>query len=128
MTNRVSAYVLALLLVAALVACGSTEPKRTIEGTYELQTANGKPVPVTFQTSTGTYTVGKEHITILPEGKWFSFREATSTGGIGDWILSGNQVTFIDNYLSTPSFFSGTWSGDTLTTIIGTYTLVYARQ
>lgn len=127
------------LALALTAACDSTGPRGDeFEGDYQLQTVNGKPLPAVFQTSPGnSVTFHRGHYVIFPKGSWFSYDSVTtlangsasnSSGGeLGDWIRSGNKVTFIvDNVLAPPTFIDATWNGNTLT-LTRTYTFVYRR-
>ena len=84
--------ILAVLVLAAMAACGggsdatspsNTTQNKTFTGTYALQTINGKALPYTFNFSTGDYlTIRGFNLTIGSAGSWTATtNEVFSTGG-----------------------------------------------
>lgn len=93
-----------VLTLAALAACGSTEPGDDVRGSYTLESVNGQPLPYTYALDFGfTSTVTDGLVIVTPDGKW-------------SWLIAS---TFFDGTTSTPqqSMVFGTWtsSGNTLT-------------
>jgi hypothetical protein len=87
-----------------VLACGDSTSPEKIEGTYTLQTINGRPLPVVLQqdaTSKSEVTAGA--ITLGPGTAWTISLTARSTLGAdvssftstlaGTWTRSGERVT-----------------------------------
>jgi hypothetical protein len=143
--KRLLALALSAALSMSAVSCSdSTGPAGGLVGTYNLQTINGQPLPVTIASDVSTATdVLGERIVIDASGSYsdvITFRDRYSNGAPsstyqdninGYWTLSGNQVTFTP---SDPTYdvSYATVSGNTMTAnafdFDGTpFTLVYTR-
>lgn len=126
--------VLALSLAIGLTATActdSTGPSDSLAGTYQLESVNGSPLPVTICGAGPCYDVLSADITLFSNGSYQSTNRYSD--GIeradGTWLLSGNNLVLVDSFDGYESF--ATVSGRRLTFSVpsgnGFYTAVYSR-
>jgi len=96
----------ALSMIAAVVAvaCGGDKiqaPKATVEGSYALQSVNGKALPIAFTLNDVPVQLTASSIDVRPD-RTFSYSytlrvsdgRSGSDGFDGTYVLDGNTVTF----------------------------------
>lgn len=116
--------VVSLVVALFSVACGSTEPKVNIYGTYTLKTVNGSSLPaVIYQDLSGKIEITDGSFTLKSDNTFTDFgtfrvtqsgsTQSTAVGGGGTFSRNGNDVTFI--YSDGSSNDYGSLSGNTLT-------------
>lgn len=129
---------IAVLALATLAGCGSdsSTSATSFEGTWNLSTVNGAPLPFTYyQTSTEKAEVVAETFAASAGKAYFtSTYRYTNTGApvqtetIADtatYSISGNTVKI--QYSASDSVM-GTWSGSRLTASAQGITAVYLKQ
>ncbi|HJQ09597.1 MAG TPA: lipocalin family protein [Gemmatimonadaceae bacterium] len=133
-----------LLLACAAVAllgCGGSDssgPAPSAEGTWNLLTVNGSPLPVTVQqTSTTKIEVTADQYILASDNTYTETFSTRTTQGTtvttsddpfdGTWSQGGNQVHITDSDGAT---LTGTinGSGDQITISVGQFLLVYAKE
>ena len=131
--------VLCLALLLPLAACGDddgTGPSTNIVGTFNLQTVNGAPLPVTLsQAGTDRLDLTAGQITFREDRTFtaeITFREISgglttneTDGQIGTYTVSGNTVQLTSTLDGTVA--TATISGNTLTSNQQGFTLVYRK-
>ena len=124
----------------ALIACGgsdSTGPVASAEGTWDLQTLNGKTLPATYFTDPATgdkSEILNDQFIFTADGNFteaFTVRDTqgttvTTTPGTdsGTWSQSGSQL----NVITSGGPFTATVNNNTITISAAVGALVYARQ
>ena len=119
--------VLAVTMALGTACAGDvTGPTGSITGTWSLRTLNGQSLPV--QTGSSTVISGEQR-TLNPDGSYNDvvyFTNGNSATEFGYYTVSNNQITFNDQ---TDNFtYTGSISGNVLTTFDGNFTSVYQRQ
>jgi hypothetical protein len=130
--KRLLVLALALALGLTASACtDSTGPGDALAGNYSLQTVNGEHLPVTFCDAGSCYDILSAEITLYSNGTYQSinrYSDGNETAS-GNWVLSGNNLTLIDDFDGFQS--AATVSGNQLTFFVnsaaGSYTAVYSR-
>lgn len=123
--------------LAFALACGSTDPRPAVVGSYDLAAVNGAPIPavVTFADVTNRYTSGL--LVISPDGQWSLLTEgSTSVGGSppstgvdlvqGTWRAAGNIVTLTST--SPPTAITATYASGVVTFSDGGVSYRYVRR
>jgi hypothetical protein len=131
---------LLIALCLAIVACGSTEPRDGISGTYTLQSVDGKPLP--YRQSTGSlvsvYTLYDGALTMEEAGTWrlletqsvlteSSGEPRQSVEVRGTWSGSGNSLTLVRTGSRPEAGYAATLDGRTLTVSMGLATFLFRR-
>jgi hypothetical protein len=125
----------------SLLACGDSDPSgpgsASAEGTWDLITINGSPLPFTVIELAGSYRfeVISDRFVAHSSGTWtetFTYRETeegvvttTTETDVGTWSQSGSNVTVTasDGRVTTVTI-----SGDRITLSEGGFVSVYARD
>lgn len=121
---------LAALILAALVACGSTEPADEFSGAYDLATINGQPLPYTTTVADIGSTTETGLLVISPKGKWSlatsgSIQIGTQPPSInasivnGTWRADGATLTLLSD--NAPYILTAIYSAGTITMNLAVY-------
>lgn len=126
----------------AMIACGgsdSTGPAASVEGTWNLQTVNGQPLPYTaFFNASPVYRIEilSDQVIAHSDGTYVENGVIRTTDGTtvtttnqqdtGLWAQHGGQVDFTSD--SDASVTTATVSGDQLHLSVDGFTGIYVRQ
>ena len=130
--------IVALLTLTVLAACGgdSTAASASVVGTWNLSTVNGAPLPFVTQAANPKVEILSDQYVISTNGTFTEttnvrFTQGTSvtssTGSdAGTYTVNGSSVSLRIN--GDVTAVTGSFSGNTLTLVDGTFTLLYTRQ
>jgi hypothetical protein len=135
---RRMATTLALALVIPLTACDRSATavvEADVSGTYQLQTINGQALPFTLQAvGADRVEITAGHIELDTAGRFEDMiaLRITVDGEVeleedletGTYVVSGNTVTLT---MEGGGSYALLVQGETLTQVVGQYTLVYRR-
>jgi hypothetical protein len=139
LVKRLLVAALSLALVGTGAACNSdsTGPGASLAGTYTLRTVNNQSPPVTLCDNLGCFAVLGGQLQLDANGNFVNQLQLQNQGSAsaytqttaGYWVVSGNQISFVDNPDNVT--LNGSVSNSTIT-IIDTSTgvavpLVYTR-
>jgi len=117
----------ATLAFGAACANDATSPSVSITGNWTLRTLNGQSLPV--QTAFNT-VVTSEQRTLNPDGSYndiVTYSNGSSSSEFGFYTITGNSITFTDQ--TDNNFqYTGSISGNVLTTFDGNFTSVYQKS
>lgn len=117
----------ATLTFGAACVSDATSPGVSIMGNWTLRTLNGQSLPV--QTAVNT-TVTDERRTLHSDGSYDDivyYSDGNSSSEFGYYTISGNSITFTDQ--TDNNFqYTGSISGNVLTTFDGNFTSVYQKS
>jgi hypothetical protein len=132
----------ALFCLAFASACGSTAPDKSIEGSYDLVTVDGQPLPyrstfLDITSSNVTASLESGLLIVSPTGDFSLRRSGTQTVGSGTpstfsstmngtWTAVGSTLTL--SFYDPPRATDATYSGGSLTHTEGGRTYVYRRD
>jgi hypothetical protein len=138
LVKRFLVAALSLALAGTATACNSdsTGPGASLAGTYTLRTVNNQTPPVTLCDSFGCFAVLSGQLQLDASGNFVNQLQLQNQGSLattqttaGYWVVSGNQISLVDNPDNVT--LNGTATNSTIT-IIDTSTgvavpLVYTR-
>jgi hypothetical protein len=104
--RRLLVAALSLSLVGAGAACSdSTSPGSSLSGTYSLRSVNNQTPPVVICDVSGCFAVQGWQLQLDANGNYLSTLQFQDQGSSfsttqqtsGQWVLSGNQISLVDN-------------------------------
>lgn len=103
--KRLLVAALSLALAGTAIACtDTTGPGASLAGTYTLRTVNNRTPPVTLCDSFGCFAVLGGQLQLDANGNFISTLQLQDQGfpartqtTAGYWVLSGNQISLVDD-------------------------------